>query len=129
MQTDLKLSSNKEKKYFSYSGSVKTANFDLGKLLNNQQLGKITFNLGVQGEQYSKQYPSISLKGLVSSVDYSGYTYQNISLDGEYKQGGFSGKAALEDQNGSIELNGAFNAVSRVPSFNFQAAMSFSVLH
>jgi len=123
VQTDLKLSSNKEKKYFSYSGSVKTANFDLGKLLNNQQLGKITFNLGVQGEQYSKQYPSISLKGLVSSVDYSGYTYQNISLDGEYKQGGFSGKAALEDQNGSIELNGAFNAVSRVPSFNFQAAM------
>lgn len=48
VQTDLKLSSDKAKALFSYSGGVKTTDFELGQLLGNKQLGKITFNLDVR---------------------------------------------------------------------------------
>ena len=47
IQTDVKLSSNKDKGYFSYSGAVKTKEFELGKMLGNKKLGKVTFNLDV----------------------------------------------------------------------------------
>ena len=64
------------------------------------------------------------MKGLIASVDYSRYRYENITLDGEYKQGGFNGKVALDDPNGSIYLNGDVNVSSRIPTFNFQAIIN-----
>ena len=65
------------------SGAVKTKEFELGKMLGNKKLGKVTFNLDVNSSHYEKQYPSVLLKGLVASIDYSDYNYENITLDGE----------------------------------------------
>ena len=124
VKTDLKLSSNKEKGLFAYSGSVKTKDFELGKLLNNEKLGEITFNLDVQGSHYEKQRPSIVLKGLVAAIEYSNYKYENITLDGEYKRGGFNGKAALNDENATIAINGDINLTEKVPTFDFSASVS-----
>lgn len=121
IKTDIKLSSDKEKGYLAYSGAVKTEDFELGKMLSDDKFGKVTFNLDVNGSHYEKQYPSVTLKGLVASINYSDYTYENINLDGEYKQGGFTGQVALDDANGSILLNGTINAASQIPTFNFYA--------
>lgn len=121
VRTDVKLVSNRNKSHFAYSGGVKTKDFELGKMLSNNKFGKITFNLDVNGNHYEKNYPIIIMKGLVASIDYSDYTYENITLDGAYRQGGFNGKAALNDPNGSILLNGSINTVSKVPTFNFSA--------
>ncbi len=121
VRTDVKLSSNKEKAYFSYSGSVKTDDLELGKLLGNDKVGSINFNLDVKGMHYKHQLPSINMKGLITSVEYSKYNYENIELDGEYKRGGFDGKISLNDPNGKILLNGNFNLAQKVPTFNFKA--------
>ena len=123
VKTDLKLSSDKAKGLFAYSGAVKTEEFELGKLLNNEKFGEITFNLDVHGRHIEKQLPAVELKGLIASVEYSRYKYENITLDGEYKQGGFNGKIALDDPNGSIYLNGDVNVTSKVPTFNFLAVV------
>ena len=121
---DLKLSSDKSKGLFAYSGAVKTTDYKLGKLLANEQLGEITFNLDVHGRHVTDRLPVVELKGLIASVDYSRYRYENITLDGEYKQGGFNGKVALDDPNGSIYLNGDVNVSSRIPTYNFQAIIN-----
>lgn len=121
---DLKLSSDKSKGLFAYSGAVKTTDYKLGKLLANEQLGEITFNLDVHGRHVTDRLPVVELKGPIASVDYSRYRYENITLDGEYKQGGFNGKVALDDPNGSIYLNGDVNVSSRIPTFNFQAIIN-----
>ncbi len=123
VKTDLKLSSDKSKGLFAYSGAVKTEDFKLGELLANEQLGEITFNLDVHGRHITDRLPIVELKGLIASIDYSRYRYENITLDGEYKQGGFNGKVALDDPNGSIYLNGDVNVTSRIPTFNFLAVV------
>lgn len=121
LQTDVKLSSNKAESYFAYSGLLKTVDFDLGRVLNNPKVGKISFNLEVEGNQYAHKYPFITLKGLISSLCFSDYIYHDIALDGEYKQGGFNGNVSLDDENGTIVLDGAINTASRIPTFNFRA--------
>ncbi len=63
------------------------------------------------------------MKGLVASIDYSDYNYENITLDGEYKQGGFNGNVSLNDENGAIQLNGSINTAGKTPTFNFRAAI------
>ena len=123
IKTDVKLSSDKDKGYFAYSGAVKTTGFELGRMLNNDKFGKVTFNMDVKGNHYAQRYPAITMKGLVASIDYSDYTYEDITLDGEYKQGGFNGNVSLNDENGAIQLNGSINTAGKTPTFNFRAAI------
>ena len=123
IKTDVKITSDKGKGNWAYSGEVATEDFELGTLLSNKKLGKITFNLNVNGKHRQNQYPQIILKGLVASIDYSQYSYKNITLDGEYKEGGFNGQVALDDPNGSVKLNGAINVAGQIPTFNFLATI------
>lgn len=121
IKTDVKLSSDNKRRYFAYSGTVKTENFELGKMLGNHAAGKVTFNMNIDSNHYGDQYPSVTMKGAISSIDYNDYTYENITLDGEYKLGEFTGKIALDDPNGSVVLNGTVNTTSRMPTFKFLA--------
>lgn len=119
---DVKLSSDHSKGFFSYSGKLKTNQFEFGKWLDDDKWGNISFDLNVNNSRYKQQkYPTIVMKGLVSTVEFSNYEYNNILLDGEYKHGGFEGQFALNDPNGSILLNGSFNLSEKTPTFNFLA--------
>lgn len=124
IRTDLKISSDKAKGVFAYSGSVMTQKFKLGKLLNNEKLGQITFNLDVKGNHTDNHPPSIVLKGLIAAIEFSNYKYENIALDGEYKRGGFDGKVTMNDENGLVQVNGSVNLANKVPTFNFFAELT-----
>ncbi len=123
-RTDIKLSIDKEQDIFSYSGMVKTSDFDLGSLIANEQFGNVSFNLDIDGKHRSAQLPAIEMKGLISSIEYSDYNYENITIDGTYQRGGFNGEIALDDENGSAWLSGSFYLADRTPSFNFKAIVS-----
>ena len=124
IKTDLMLTPDKAKGILSYSGNVNTVDFDLNKLLSNNKLGKTTFNLHIDGKHGANQYPNINLKGLIASVGYSDYVYENITLDGAYTDGGFLGKLFLDDPNVSLLLNGLINTNTDVPTFNFYAHLN-----
>ena len=74
------MSSDKAKGLFAYSGAVKTEDFQLGKLLDNEKLEEITFNLDVHGRHITGQLPAVELKGLIASVDYSRYRYEKYHI-------------------------------------------------
>lgn len=119
LKGDVKFSSDKEKGTVSYSGGIKTEEFNLGGILNNNKWGNVTFNLDVNTTFGSNAYPYIVMKGLIGGLEYSDYRYENITLDGEYKNGGFDGHIDIDDENGSAFLNGSFNLVEKVPTFDF----------
>ncbi|MDR0895644.1 MAG: translocation/assembly module TamB, partial [Prevotellaceae bacterium] len=121
VHTDLKLSSNLEQGTWAYSGDVDSKDFQLGALMNSKDLGNVTFNVTVNGKHTPRSYPNIVTKGVISAIDYRGYSYENITLDGTYQQGGFSGTAVLDDENGTVHINGSVNVASAVPVFDFRA--------
>lgn len=124
IHSDLKLALNKDQNNLSYSGSIKTKDFKLGTMMGNNKVGKITLDLKVNGNHRNQRYPSVNMQGLIASAEYSGYTYENISLDGKYEQGGFNGFIALDDPNISLQLNGNVNAAEKIPTFKFNANIS-----
>ncbi|NDW12960.1 translocation/assembly module TamB [Bacteroides sp. 214] len=126
---DVKLSADKEAGTFSYSGNLMTADFQLGKLLAEENLGNVTFDLDVNSTLKAGEYPYLMLKGVIESIEYSQYNYNNITLDGEFINGGFDGKVALEDENGSFYLNGYINTAETIPAFNFNAELKKARLH
>ncbi|EGJ71434.1 protein of unknown function DUF490 [Bacteroides coprosuis DSM 18011] len=122
IRTDVKFSKPEDKGLFSYKGSISTQEFNLAQLSNSDQLGLISFNLHVEGiKEERKAYPNVKIQGNVSEFDFSGYNYENISIDGLYKEGGFDGQLSLDDENGLVDLNGSINIAQAIPSFNFEA--------
>ncbi|NLZ72519.1 MAG: translocation/assembly module TamB, partial [Bacteroidales bacterium] len=122
---DMKLSRNLTKDLFSYSGGIKTTSFNLGKLVNNKDLEAVTLNFEVEGVQnHNLPYPEVVMQGVIDSISYKKYTYQNIAIDGEFKEGGFDGSISLDDTNGNVSLLGSFNIAQPIPSFNFEASFN-----
>ena len=104
-----------------YSGGIISENLHLGKLLNDSKFGQTNFNIELEGFNYQNKYPESYIKGIVNTFDYSDYCYENITLDGIYKDGGFNGRLALDDENGSVWIDGTFNVVRDVSEFNLRA--------
>lgn len=106
-----------------YSGTLSSSSLHIGNLLNDTKFGQASFNIAFNGFNYRNQYPESYIKGTISSFDYSNYRYENIHLDGIYKEGGFNGHLALDDTNGKINIDGFFNTAKRIPQFNLQATV------
>ena len=105
-----------------YSGGVSCPAMNLGKLLGEEKkFGMADFNIELKGFNYIGNYPESYIKGVISSLEYSDYRYENILMDGIYKDGGFNGKLALDDENGQIQIDGSFNTVQKVPAYNLMA--------
>lgn len=121
VKTDVKFSANK--KVYTYSGAVKTGKFNIGKLLNSDKLGNTALNLAVNCTHIKGAKPDLKLKGLITSLDYSGYEYKNITIDGRYFNGGFNGEAALNDNNGNVHVTGKINLYNKIPTFNIHACI------
>ncbi|MCD7924236.1 MAG: translocation/assembly module TamB [Bacteroides sp.] len=124
VKADVMMSIDEESKSRTYSGNVTSEGLDLGKLLNQEKkLGLVDFNVKLKGFNYKNHYPESYIKGVVSSFEYSQYQYENIMLDGVYKDGGFNGKLSMDDENGSVQIDGNFNIAKEVPDFNLKAAI------
>lgn len=121
MNGDIRIQSNKNLPT-TYLGKVEGKNIQLGKLLNNKQLGNASFELDVQSILNKQKETETSLKGIISELVYNSYAYENITLDGIYKNGGFDGQINLDDpDNGSILLNGNINLSKSIPSYQVTA--------
>lgn len=124
VKADVMMSIDEESKSRTSSGNVASEGLDLGKLLNQEKkLGLVDFNVKLKGFNYKNHYPESYIKGVVSSFEYSQYQYENIMLDGVYKDGGFNGKLSMDDENGSVQIDGNFNIAKEVPDFNLKAAI------
>ena len=106
-----------------YTGELVSDNLHLGTLLGDNKFGQTNFNIELEGFNYQNKYPESNIKGVISSLEYSGYRYENITMDGLYKDGGFNGHLALDDENGVIQIDGSFNTSRRVSDFNLQASV------
>ena len=83
--------------------TVNTPDFNIAKVLDNHDFGKVITNMKVEG---STDLSYIIAKGDVTSFTYKGYTYRNIHLDGNYRDDVFTGKISINDPNGKLDIDG-----------------------
>ncbi|MGL4518685.1 MAG: translocation/assembly module TamB domain-containing protein [Phocaeicola sp.] len=120
---EMRLEKNHEGKN-SYSGQITAHELDMGHLLGQpEQMGNASFELSLNGCNYQQEYPEAALKGVINSFEYNHYTYQNITLEGLLKQGGFSGSIALHDPNGTIQLEGKIQNRQAIPNYQLTLAV------
>ncbi|MGC9150941.1 MAG: translocation/assembly module TamB domain-containing protein [Microbacter sp.] len=122
-RTDLKLSLTDQLQTFSYSGSLKMNNFQLGAMLNNPDLGNVTLRAEVKGQNAHDKSMTLTTNATIASITFKQYLYQNILLDGSLKNKQFDGTASIHDPNINFDIAGLINWNSADPVYQFTASL------
>ena len=80
---------------------------DLGSLLDKKELGTATLNLDAKGKV--SKHPDLTITGIIQELEYKGYRYQNITLDGKALDQQYQGKVRVKDENLSLRAEGSFD--------------------
>lgn len=107
-----------------YSGKIITENFNLGKFINDNKIGRISLSADVKGRGFAADKINISVDGFIKNVEFNNYTYRNINAKGDIKNRLFTGEVSINDPNIKVtDLTGSINFSTKEPQFNFDAAV------
>jgi len=105
----------------SYSGKLDTYAFDLGSLLDEKSLGRTTLKANIVGSGDALKNLTEKLDARISSIDYNGYNYQNVTVNGTFIKKVAAGKITIADKNISLNVNGSVNLNPELPAYSFTA--------
>ncbi|UKT64312.1 translocation/assembly module TamB domain-containing protein [Pedobacter mucosus] len=108
----------------SYTGNVKTYDFNIGSLLDEKSLGKISSSLYVKGRGTELKSLTEKINGDISYIDFNKYRYTNVKIDGTFNKKYFDGKLSINDRNIQLAFDGGVNLNPKLPVFNFNATIS-----
>jgi hypothetical protein len=93
-----------------YDADVDIDNFDVGTLITNDSIGRITLKAKVKGRGLDPQTANAKVKANIIKADYNSYTYRNLNVDGTINNGKFDATANMADPNLEFQLvaNGGF---------------------
>ena len=105
-----------------YSGKISSAGFSLGRFFNNSKLGTVALDGKVKGSGFNIKTLDANFDGKIHRVEFSGYPYQNITINGKFVKSVFTGNLDIDDPNLKIVgLNGSVNLLGDSTRFNFTA--------
>jgi translocation and assembly module TamB len=115
-----------------YSAQVLVKDFELGKLLKQDSMGRLNMQAGVKGSGLSIDDLNARLDVHMVDFKYAGYTYHDFKVNGTLKKYFFSGTALMEDENLDLKLKGDLNYDQDVPEYKFALELknaNFKALH
>ena len=112
-----------------YKGNLVLKKFNLGRLLNNDNLGETSFNLNVDGTGFDQESLSTRLEGEISQLEFNDYSYSNIRVIGNMRQPVFNGLLMANDPNLRMEFNGLADLSDEINIYDFEAAVSYANLN
>ena len=105
-----------------YSGKISSAGFNLGRFFNNTQIGLVAFDGKVKGSGFNIKTLNADFDGKIHKLEYAGYPYQNITVNGTFVKSLFTGHLDIDDPNLVIkDLNGSISLLDDTTRFNFTA--------
>lgn len=111
-----------------YSGSLTTNNFNLGSLLDVQQLSTISLSAKVNGAGFNIRTLKANVDADVQAIALYDYTYTNIKTQGEMNRKFFNGSLAVKDPNLDMDFAGTIDFNDSVPVFKFNSEIRKSNL-
>ena len=89
--------------------SVDTRGVNLGRILDNRQLGTVVARIDAHGTM-----KHIFAKGNIARFDYGNYDFHNIEIDGDYDMKALRGTASIADPNVNLSVKGDYHLGSRL---------------
>jgi hypothetical protein len=104
----------------SYNGSVVTQDFNMGILLSDKDLGKVTMDVEIEGVGFTEKYLNTGVKGVVSKIFYNNYNYRNVAINGNFKPPYYRGKVNINDPNLDMDFDGLVDLSKKDSKYDFK---------
>ena len=125
---DLELTNFNNIENAAYNGFVSLIDFDLGKFIDNQRLGKTTLDFNVEGKGFVKDKLNTEVIGEVYSINFNNYDYKNLKVSGILKEQLFDGSIFSNDENLKFNFKGLADFGEDRNNFNFIANVDYANL-
>ena len=124
--SNLKLTNINDIDNAKYIGNIEFIDLDFGKIVNDTLIGKMSLIAEVDGQGFTLEKINTSLKGNVSKYQYKGYTYNDIDVNGIFKNQNFDGSLVSRDKNLRMNFQGLADLSSEIYKFDFIADLDYS---
>ena len=111
-----------------YNGNIKLNKVQLGSLLGLKEFGTVTLDLDVDGRGFDPDKANTTLRGKVAQLDFNGYSYKNIVVNGKFKKPIFRGRVSINDRNLKMSFNGLADLTAAVNTYDFKARIEYADL-
>ncbi|CAD0002076.1 translocation/assembly module TamB domain-containing protein [Flavobacterium salmonis] len=116
------------KKGEKYDATVYLLDFDLGRLIKNDSIGKITLKTKVKGKGLDPETAVAELDGIVQKAIFNRYTYRDLALKGKIENGSFAVKSGMSDPNLNFKLTASGNTKQKYPSIKLKLNLDIADL-
>lgn len=107
-----------------YKGLLRTKNFNIGALAGLKDFGTLSLQTKIDGKGLSLAGLDTDLEGKVLTLNYKGYTYKDIVLNGSFKNKIFNGLLDSQDPNARFDFNGNIDFTNKIPKMDFISTIS-----
>lgn len=112
-----------------YSGEVFSPKFNIGSFLQIPDVEYASFRANIIGSGLSIDDLNEKLNGSLTYIDYKGYRYNNIKVDGTYLNEVFSGNIEIDDENLVLSFDGNLNLARKDYRYDFVSTIEKVNLH
>lgn len=112
----------------SYKGFVSLIDFDLGNLIEREDVGITNLDFNVEGKGVVMEYLNTEVIGQVYSLNFNGYDYKDINVSGIIKEQLFDGSLLCRDENIKFSFKGLADFAENRNNFNFIASVDYADL-
>lgn len=112
-----------------YKGNLVFNQFNIGRLLDNKELGKTSLNLNINGSGFTQESLNTQIRGKISKLNFKNYTYSDISILGNIRNSVFNGNFNSNDPNFKLEFNGLVDLSRNENVYDFQASITYADLY
>ncbi|AVR46403.1 N-acetyl-gamma-glutamyl-phosphate reductase [Christiangramia fulva] len=112
-----------------YKGKLIFKDFNIGRLLDKEKLGKTSFNIDFDGKGFDRENLNTQLQGRIAKIRFNGYTYSDIRVIGTLKNPVFNGHLVSRDPNLEMEFNGLADLSQDINNYDFEASVQYADLN
>ncbi|MFC0605793.1 translocation/assembly module TamB domain-containing protein [Winogradskyella pulchriflava] len=128
VKSDLKLTNIDDIDNANYIGNIVFDEFDIGKLINDPKVKRVSANVDVDGKGFTLDNLMTDVTGDVYSLEYNDYTYRDINVSGDLGNKIFNGVLKAEDPNLQLDFNGLVDFAQEQKKFDFKANVGYANL-
>ncbi|MBC7446607.1 MAG: translocation/assembly module TamB domain-containing protein [Hymenobacteraceae bacterium] len=122
LTSDINLKIKSDARRSTYSGTVRTDNFQLGRLIGQNDLVQtVSLNGRVKGQSFDLKTIRLETDVRVRRIALLGYTYQSLTARGTLLGQSFSGHVSADDPNLKLTADGDVTFDPKRPEFDLKA--------
>ena len=105
-------------------GQIASESLDMEQFMNSKDYGEMAFDIRLDAKQIAGKKLAGSIVAVFPKLVYKGYTYNNLSLNGDFTPNSFDGRLNLNSPEGKISGKGLWVFNGADSKFDFQSYVS-----